>query len=104
MNASEKITGHINGVGGWRGNMVARLRKVILDSAPGLIEDWKWNTPVWSHNGNVLAAGAFLDHGKCNFFKVASLSDPKHLFNAGLDAKASRAIDIHEGETLNEAA
>ncbi|MGH9972103.1 MAG: DUF1801 domain-containing protein [Pyrinomonadaceae bacterium] len=104
MNATEQITSHINELSGWRGKMLARLRTVILDATPGLVEEWKWNTPVWSHNGNVVAIGAFQDHVKVNFFKGASLSDPKGIFNAGLEAKASRAIDIHEGDTLNEAA
>ena len=65
---------------------------------PELVEEWKWNTPVWSHNGNVLAVGAFQDHVKINFFKGASLDDPHGLFNAGLEAKASRAIDIHKAD------
>lgn len=103
-NASEQITTHIHEISGWRGKMLAHLRKVIHDAAPALIEEWKWNTPVWSHNGNVVAAGAFEDHVKVNFFKGAALSDPKGLFNAGLEAKASRSIDIHEGDALNEAA
>jgi hypothetical protein len=102
-NASEQITRYINELSGWRGKVLARLRKVILDAAPNLIEEWKWNTPVWSHNGNVLAAGAFQDHVKVNFFKGASVSDPSGMFNAGLDAKASRAIDIQEGDALDEA-
>ena len=84
--ALEQITRHIRKTGDWRGKMLARLRKLILDAAPNLVEEWKWNTPVWSHNGNVLAAGAFKDHVKLNFFKGASLGNPKHLFNAGLDA------------------
>ena len=104
MNASEQIKSHINGLSGWRGKMLARLREVINDAAPVLVEEWKWNTPVWSHNGNVVAIGAFEDHVKVNFFKGASLSDPNGLFNAGLEAKASRAIDIHEGDAFNEAA
>ncbi|MGH8629127.1 MAG: DUF1801 domain-containing protein, partial [Gammaproteobacteria bacterium] len=104
LNASEQITSYINELSGWRGRMLGRLRKVILDASPGLVEEWKWNTPVWSHNGNVVAAGAFQDHVKLNFFKGASLSYPKGMFNAGLDAKATRAIDIHEGDKLNEAA
>lgn len=104
MNASEHITNHIKDLGDWRGQLLARLRKLINDAAPSLVEDWKWNTPVWSHHGNVVAAGAFKDHVKVNFFKGASLSDPKGLFNAGLDAKATRAIDIHEGGALNETA
>ena len=104
ISASEEITNYINGLSGWRGKMVARLRKTIVEAVPGLVEEWKWNTPVFSLNGNVVAAGAFKDHVKVNFFKGALLKDPNGLFNAGLDAKASRAIDIHEGEALNEAA
>jgi hypothetical protein len=101
---SEQITVHIKKLSGWRGNRLTRLRKIILDAIPGLVEEWKWNTPVWSRNGNVISAGAFQDHVKLNFFKGASLVDPEGLFNAGLDAKTSRAIDIHEGDKLNEAA
>jgi hypothetical protein len=84
--------------------MLARLRKLILAAAPVLTEEWKWNTPVWSHKGNVVAAGAFRDHVKLNFFKGASLADPGGLFNAGLDAKATRAIDIRENDKIDESA
>jgi hypothetical protein len=69
-----------------------------------LTEEWKWDTPVWSHKGNVVAAGVFKDHVKLNFLKGASLDDPNGLFNAGLDAKATGAIDIAEGEEIDEAA
>ena len=102
MTASQQIDNYIKELGDWRGKMVARLRKLILDAAPELAEEWKWDTPVWSHKGNVVAAGVFKDHVKLNFFKGASLQDPKSLFNAGLDAKASRGIDIHEGEDVDE--
>jgi hypothetical protein len=84
--------------------MMAKLRKLILAAAPGLTEEWKWDTPVFAAKGNVLAIGAFKDHLKLNFFKGAALPDPHHLFNAGLEAKATRAIDIYEGDKLNEAA
>ncbi len=104
MNASERITAHIDELSDWRGKTLARLRRLILAAAPGLVEEWKWNTPVWSHNGNVLAVGAFQDHVKVNVFKGASLKDPHGVFNAGLEAKASRAIDIHKGDVINEAA
>lgn len=104
MNASERVTHYIDGLGDWRGKVLARLRKLIREASPDLIEGWKWNTPVWSGNGNVVAAGAFKDHVKLNFFKGASLKDPRGLFNAGLDAKASRAIDVHEGDRIDEAA
>jgi hypothetical protein len=80
------------------------LRKLILETAPELTEEWKWDTPVWAYKGNVVAGGVFKDHVKLNFFKGASLEDPKGLFNAGLEAKATRAIDIHEGESIDEPA
>ena len=81
-----------------------QLRQLILDTDPAMVEEWKWGTPVWSHQGNVVAAGAFKDHVKLNFFKGAALPDPDHLFNAGLDAKATRAIDIYQGDMLNQPA
>ena len=104
MTASERIANHINELGDWRGEMLSRLRKLIREASPELVEDWKWNTPVWSYNGNVVAIGAFQDHVKVNFFKGASLDDSHGLINAGLDAKASRAIDIHKGDRINERA
>ncbi len=104
MNPSDRITAYIDQLGDWRGKLLARLRTLIGAASPDLVEDWKWNTPVWSCDGNVLAAGAFQDHVKLNFFKGASLKDPRGLFNAGLEAKASRAIDLHQGDRLDEAA
>lgn len=104
MNASEQITRHIAGLADWRGKVLAQLRKTIREAAPEATEEWKWNTPVWSQKGNVVAVGAFHDHVKINFFKGASLDDAHGLFNAGLDAKASRAIDIHEGDRINTTA
>jgi len=103
-NASQRINDLIAELGDWRGKMLAGLRKVILDAAPELIEEWKWGTAVWTHKGLVCSAGAFKDHVKLNFFKGASLKDPKRLFNAGLDAKTTRAIDFHDGEALDESA
>jgi hypothetical protein len=104
MNASEQITAYIGGLKDWRGKMVGRLRSLIQAASSDLVEEWKWNTPVWSYQGNVVAVGAFADHVKLNFFRGASLEDPRGLFNAGLDAKASRAIDVHQGDRLDEAA
>lgn len=101
---SQRIDNYIKGLADWRGGLLARLRKLILEAAPELEEDWKWETPVWVCKGNVVAAGVFKDHVKLNFFKGASLPDPKKLFNAGLDAKATRAIDIAENDKINEAA
>ena len=103
MNAADQITKHIDDLRDWRGTLIAQLRMLIHDAAPAAIEEWKWNTPVWSQNGNLLAVGAFRDHVKINFFKGASLDDPHGLFNAGLEAKATRAIDIHEKDRLDMA-
>jgi len=104
MTPSQHIDNQINELADWRGEMLARLRKLILEAAPDITEEWKWDTAVWSHKGNVLAAGAFKDHIKLNFFKGASLKDQKGLFNAGLDAKATRAIDFSEGDDIDESA
>jgi hypothetical protein len=104
LTASRRISDYVAGLDDWRGEMLARLRKLVLEAAPGITEEWKWDTPVWSQKGNVLAGGVFKDHVKLNFFKGASLQDPKGLFNAGLDAKATRAIDFSEGDEIDEAA
>jgi len=102
--ASQLITNMIAELGDWRGKLIARLRKLIVDAAPDVTEEWKWGTAVWTSNGMVCAAGAFKDHVKLNFFKGASLKDPKRLFNAGLDAKATRAIDFTENDKIDESA
>jgi len=102
--ASQLITNQIAELGDWRGTMLAQLRKLILEAVPEITEEWKWNTAVWTHKGLVCSAGAFKDHVKINFFKGASLKDPKRLFNAGLDAKASRAIDFSEGDRIHRSA
>ncbi len=104
LTPSQQISDYIAGLNDWRGKQLARLRKVILAADPDIVEEWKWDTPVWSHKGNVVAVGAFQDHLKVNFFKGAALPDPHGLFNAGLEAKASRAIDLHEGDQLDESA
>jgi hypothetical protein len=88
----------------WRGQMIARLRKIIHDVDPGITEEWKWNTAVFSHDGMVVAVGAFKGSVKMNFFQGASLPDPNRLFNAGLEAQKTRAIDFHEGDKINEPA
>lgn len=104
LTPSQKIDKYINDLDDWRGKLLARLRRLILEASPDLTEDWKWETPVWVHKGNVVAGGVFKDHVKLNFFKGASLPDPKKLFNAGLDAKTTRAIDIHENDKIDEVA
>jgi hypothetical protein len=101
LTPSRQITKHIAELAGWRGKLLARLRQLVLEADPGLVEEWKWGTPVWSRNGNVVAAGAFKDHVKLNFFKGASLKDPRRLFNSGLEAKTTRTIDFREGDKLD---
>jgi hypothetical protein len=104
MNPSERIDQQIAELAGWRGQMVARLRKLILEADPDITEEWKWDTAVWSHKGLVCAVGAFKETVKMNFFQGAFLEDPHKLFNAGLDAKKTRAIDFREGAFVDEAA
>jgi len=104
LTPSQLITGQIAGLADWRGDMLARLRILIHEAAPDIVEGWKWDTAVWSQKGDVVSAAAFKDHLKLNFFKSASLEDPQGLFNAGLEAKASRAIDFKKGDEIQEAA
>jgi hypothetical protein len=104
MPPTEHIDKQIADLPDWRGKLLARLRQLIMETDPDISEEWKWDTAVWSHKGNVLAAGAFKDHLKINFFKGASLADPNHLFNAGLEAKATRAIDFGENDPIDESA
>ncbi len=101
---SELISSQIAELADWRGELLARLRRLILDAAPGIAEEWKWGTPVWAKNGLVCSAKAFKDKVKLNFFEGAVLADPKGLFNAGLDAKDTRAIDFSKGEAIDELA
>jgi hypothetical protein len=104
MNPSELIDKQIADLGDWRGELLAHFRKLIHAAAPDITEEWKWGTAVYTQKGLVCAASAFKDHAKLNFFKGAYLEDPKGLFNAGLEAKATRAIDLHQGDRLQEAA
>ena len=101
LDPSQLITNQIAKLGDWRGKILSGLRKVILEADPHLTEEWKWNTAVWTRNGLVCSAGAFKDHVKINFFHGASLKDPKRLFNAGLDAKKTRAIDFGEDDNID---
>jgi hypothetical protein len=104
MQPSALIDKQIADLPGWRGQMYARLRKLIHEAGPNLSEEWKWGTGVWASNGMVCSVGAFKDHMKINFFKGASLPDPHGLFNSGLEAKASRSIDFYEGDEIDEPA
>jgi hypothetical protein len=102
--ASKRIDQHIKSLGDWRGETMAKLRKIITSADSSLAEEWKWDTPVFTSNGNVVAIGAFKEGLKINFFKGASLADPHHLFNGGLEAKTSRTIDLKKGDSINETA
>lgn len=104
LSPSQRITNYIAGFTDWRGLLAARLRTLIVEAVPSLSEEWKWGVPVFAAKGNVVAIGIFKDHVKLNFFKGASLADPHGLFNASLEAQTMRAIDIHEGDTVNEPA
>jgi hypothetical protein len=101
--ASETITKYIAGFDDWRGEMLAQLRKIIGEADPELAESWKWGVPVWAGRGNVLAISGFKNHVKINFFRGAEMEDPDGLFNAGLDAKTMRSIDLHEGDRIDAA-
>ena len=103
-NPSQLISDKIVSLGDWRGQTLARLRELIHEADPEIAEEWKWGTAVWAHDGLVCSAGAFKDHVKLSFFRGASLEDPRGLFNAGLDAKATRAIDVGETGLVDESA
>src|SRR5688500_19834455 len=104
MTASQHIDQFIKELTDWRGKWIARLRELILKTAPEVSEEWKWGVPVWAYKGNVVASGVFKDHVKLNFFKGAYLKDPQGLFNAGLEAKAMCDIDISDNDDIVEIA
>ena len=104
LTPSQEIDKFIKELTDWRGKWIAKFRELILKIAPEVTEEWKWGVPVGAYKGNVVASGVFKDHIKLNFFKGASLPDPKSLFNAGLEAKATRAIDIGENDKVDEKA
>ena len=104
LTPSQHIDNQIAELTDWRGPALARLRALIHEADPELAEEWKWDTGVYSRKGMVCAANAFKSHVKLNFFKGASLDDPHGLFNSGLDAKTSRAINFNEGDAVDEAA
>ena len=103
--ASKLIDQRIRNLTDWRGPTLARMRALILEADPAMIEEWKWmGTPVWSHNGIVCTGESYKKVVKLTFAKGASLPDPKRLFNSSLEGNTRRAIDIHEGETIDAAA
>jgi hypothetical protein len=108
--ASESITKRIEALGDWRGEALAWVRRLVHDADPEIQEQWKWEkasspgTPVWSHDGDVCTGESYKQVVKLTFFRGASLPDPQKLFNSSLEGKTRRAIDIREGEQLDEAA
>lgn len=102
---SQLIDDRIAALGDWRGEMLARLRGIILATDPDIIEEWKWRgVPVWYRNGMICTGETYKTHVKMTFAKGAALADPATLFNASLDGNVRRAIDFHEGDAVDEKA
>jgi hypothetical protein len=103
--ASANITRRIEELGDWRGETLAHVRQLIHDADPDIQEEWKWRgVPVWSHDGGVCTGESYKQVVKLTFYRGASINDPRKLFNSSLDGNVRRAIDIREGEKINEAA
>src|SRR5687767_10107566 len=102
--ASQLIDARIKELGDWRGKMLSRLRALIKDADPNVVEEWKWSVPVWSHNGLICTGEAYKKVVKMTFAKGAALEDPSGLFNSSLEGNTRRAIDFHEGDKINERA
>jgi len=102
---SQLIDARIKELGDWRGKMLSRLRSLVKEADPDVIEEWKWRgVPVWSHNGLICTGETYKNVVKMTFAKGAALKDPSRLFNSSLDGNIRRAIDFHEGETVDEEA
>ena len=110
QSASALISKRIAELGDWRGETLSRMRKLIKDADPDVVEEWKWvkatnpGTPVWSHDGIICTGESYKNVVKLTFAKGASLKDPARLFNSSLDGNTRRAIDIHEGEDVDASA
>ena len=105
QSASELIDKRITDLGDWRGETLSRMRELIKDADPDVVEEWKWmGTPVWSHDGIICTGESYKSVVKLTFAKGASLKDPTKLFNSSLDGNTRRAIDIHEGEEVDSGA
>jgi hypothetical protein len=103
--ASQLIDARIKDLGDWRGNMLSRLRTLVKEADPEVVEEWKWRgVPVWSHDGMICTGETYKNVVKMTFAKGAALKDPSGLFNSSLDGNTRRAIDFHEGEKINERA
>ncbi len=101
---SQQIDARIEELGDWRGRMLGRLRALVKDADPEVVEEWKWNVPVWSHDGLICTGETYKNVVKMTFAKGASLKDPSRLFNSSLEGNTRRAIDFREGEELDEKA
>jgi hypothetical protein len=102
--AAELISQRIAELGDWRGEILGRMRKLIQQADPDVVEEWKWMIPGWSHDGIICTGESYKKVVKLTFAKGASLNDPAHLFNSSLDGNVRRAIDIHEGEKVDASA
>ncbi len=102
--ASRLIDARIQELGDWRGEMLSRLRALIKQADPEVVEEWKWEIPVWSHNGLICTGETYKKVVKMTFAKGASLDDPSGLFNSSLEGRVRRAIDFREGDKVNEKA
>jgi hypothetical protein len=103
-NPTEKIGAHIAELGDWRGETLARVRALIHQADPEVVEEWKWNIPVWSHAGILCTGEVYKAAVKLTFAKGASLPDPKRLFTSSLEGNVRRAMDIREGQAIDEPA
>ena len=109
-NASKLVDKRIRELGDWRGETLSKVRGIIKEADPDIVEEWKWvkptnpGTPVWSHNGGICTGETYKNVVKLTFFKGAALNDPSGLFNSSLHGKVRRAIDIKENDTINERA
>ena len=102
QSASELISKRIADLGDWRGETLSRMRKLIKEADPGIVEEWKWMNPIWSHDGILCTGESYKKVVKLTFAKGAFLKDPARLFNSSLDGNARRALDIREGERVDE--
>src|SRR4249919_2217213 len=102
--ASRMIDERIEELGDWRGKMLSKLRALIKQADPDVVEEWKWNVPVWSHDGLICTGETYKNAVKMTFAKGAAVEDPSRLFNSSLEGNTRRAIDIHEGDKINEKA
>ena len=101
---SQLIDARIKELGDWRGTMLSRLRALIKEADPDVVEEWKWQVPVWSHDGLICTGETYKSAVKLTFAKGAALEDPSRLFNSSLEGNTRRAIDFHEGDKIDEKA